>query len=176
MKHDDLAHALALELSAPWKNPGFITWENIEFPCGVQETAKGLTPAWFCRPDVYAIQATHTEGGWKPATFEVKVTRSDLLADLRAEKWRRYLRFSAHVHIVCPDGIAVASDMPDGLGLRVLYRDGSWKQVKRPKMNRAWELTPRDWHNLCLKARNPTPWERRMAPAAATDTPEDQTA
>ena len=174
MKHDELAHALALDLSAPHKNPGFITWENIEFPCSMQETSKGLIPAWACRPDVFAVQATHITSKWKPVTYEVKVSRADLLADLRSEKWRRYLRFSAYVRIAMPGWLVNPSELPDELGL-IAFGGRAWKTVKRGRLNKGWELTPRDWHNLCLRARNPTPWERRMTPAAVTDTPEDQT-
>ena len=149
--HDALASDLASFLGNPKKHSlGYLTWENVEF--------RTDNYGW-CRPDVYAIQATLSQKKWSPITFEVKVSRADLLADLRTEKWKRYLPFSARVAIAAPFGIVKPVDLPANLGLIQKEKNG-WVWVKRGQKNNDWELDSRAWMNLCLKTRNPSPYER----------------
>ena len=61
--------------------------------------------------------------------FEVKVSRSDFLADTKAGKWRRYTA-AGPVWFAVPAGLVEKSEVPDGAGLMTLDGRG-WRRVKR---------------------------------------------
>ncbi len=150
--HDPLAHDLALWLSCPRRNsPGFVTWENIEFP----DTGG--------RPDVYAITATLNPKRWSPVTYEVKVSVGDFHSDVNAGKWGKYQQFSAYVVFAVSERLAPQIDIPEGCGLIVRTANG-WVWNKRGRRNGGWKLTERQWMNLCLKGRNPSPYEHWNRP------------
>lgn len=67
--------------------------------------------------DVAAMRLSWT----RPLTtvYEVKVTRQDLLADLREEKWRRYLAVASRVVFAFPRGLAQAEELPHAVGVIV---------------------------------------------------------
>ena len=62
--------------------------------------------------------------------YELKVARSDLLGDLRREKWRAYLRHGA-VWFAFPAGLADPREIPLEAGVIVRRADG-WRQVRAP--------------------------------------------
>ena len=158
MKHDDLAHDLALWLSSPaHQSTGFLTWENIEF--STPDPKFGFIVSQ-CRPDVFAIYSTLQKAKWNPTTYEIKTSVADFQSDVRSKKWQKYLPFSAYVVFAVPELIADKIEVPPECGL-IVRRDLSWHKVKRGRKNKNWELTERQWMNLCLKRRNPSPWEIR---------------
>ncbi len=57
--------------------------------------------------------------------FELKISRSDLLADLRAEKWRAYLP-AAPVTFALPAGLADPREIPADAGL-LIRSDAGWR-------------------------------------------------
>ena len=63
--------------------------------------------------------------------YELKVARSDLLGDLRREKWRAYLRHGA-VWFAFPAGLADPREIPIEAGVIVRRADG-WRQVRAPR-------------------------------------------
>lgn len=145
--HDQLAHDLAMRLSTPPRGTarGRLTWENIEFP----DTERS-------RPDVFSIFASLDRKRWQPITFEVKATRADLLSDLRVGKWQRYWSFSSRIVFAVPKGICQPTDVPSEAGLIIRDING-WSWVRRGRNNKEWTLSERQWMNLCLKTRNPSP-------------------
>lgn len=147
--HDALAHDLAMWLSTPngYRVWGWLTWENIEFP------------GHKCRPDVFAMYATLSPQKWNPVTYEVKTSRADFLADVRAGKWESYRPFSAYVVFAVPDGLVHKSEIPKGAGLIVQNGPGVWVRIARGHRNPDWRLDEKLWMNLCLKGRNPSPFE-----------------
>ncbi len=66
---------------------GRITWT------GLSLHAKGEAGAWaLCKPDVFSIRSTSAEALLEPSVHEIKVSRADLLGDLKqADKRARYL-------------------------------------------------------------------------------------
>lgn len=146
--HNALAHDLAMWLSTPPRGTtrGRLTWENIAFP------------GYNVRPDVFSLVATLTRNKWCPVTYETKVSRADFTTELRTGKWRCYLPFSAYVYVACPEGLISPTELPIELGL-MIRRPATWVIVKKGKRNGAWKLDDRDWMNLCLKGRNPSPLE-----------------
>lgn len=82
------------------------------------------------RADVLMMQYTFKPT--KALILEVKVSRGDLLADLRANKWRKYLEVGA-VIFCFPLGMAYPHEIPKEAGIMV--RDElSWKIIRRPIM------------------------------------------
>lgn len=150
--HDELAHDLALWLSVPASRSGArgrLTWENIQFP---DER---------CRPDVFSLVATINPKRICPVTYEVKISRADLMADLRSGKWRKYLPFSAYVVIAMPYALVDEKEIPPELGIISRF-DTNWGVVRKGKRNDSWKFSDRHWLNLTLKGRNPSPYEISM--------------
>ncbi len=152
-KHDDLAHDLAMWLASPAQHSlGSLTWENFEMPDHTPGNYYG------CRPDVYAIKATLNPKKWNPTTYEVKTSVADFQSDVRSGKWEKYKPFSAYVVFAIPMKIMHKVDPPTGCGLIIRFKN-YWSRTIRGSRNKEWTLTDRQWMNLCLKARNPSPWE-----------------
>ena len=68
--------------------------------------------------------------------YELKVARSDLLGDLRREKWRAYLEHGA-VWFAFPQGLADPREIPIEAGVIVRRADG-WRQVRAPRPLPRW--------------------------------------
>lgn len=157
--HHALAHDLAVWLSTPARGTvrGRLTWENVEFP------------DHRVRPDVYSLVATLAPKKVCPATYEVKVSRADFTTEIRSGKWRTYLPFSAYIFVACLEGLVVETELPPELGL-IVRRAETWIVLQKGKRNPNWMLSERLWLNLCLKGRNPSPYEinqQRMIARAA---------
>ncbi len=148
--HDELSADLAAFLTCPGKafNHGRLTWRNIAFP--------GAN----CRPDVFSICATLIKDRWAPVTFEVKATRKDYLDDINKGKWKAYRAFSSRVVFACHEGVINIGDLPPGTGLIVRTPMG-WHWIRQGRQRKSWEITDRQWMNLCLKGRDASPRELR---------------
>lgn len=69
-------------------------------------------------PDVYSIRQTSAAGWLQPQVHEIKVTRADLLADLRlADKRAAYLAVAGAMYYVLAEGIGDADDVPPECGV-----------------------------------------------------------
>ncbi len=69
-------------------------------------------------PDVYSIRQTSAPGWLQPQVHEIKVTRADLLADLRlADKRAAYLAVAGAMYYVLAEGIGDADDVPPECGV-----------------------------------------------------------
>ena len=53
--------------------------------------------------------------------FEMKVSRSDFIAD---KKWQNYLKYCHTFSFVCPYGLITKDDIPNGIGVLWIYK---WK-------------------------------------------------
>jgi hypothetical protein len=77
------------------------------------------------RPDVYSIRHTTIEDGVEPIVHEVKVSRADLLGDLRkATKRAAYQALCSECWYVIREGIATADEIPPECGVLVPRADG----------------------------------------------------
>ena len=52
-----------------------------------------------------------------PTIYEVKVTRSDFLKDVRTEKYGKYLPFVSRFYYAIPRQLVSVKDLPEGIGL-----------------------------------------------------------
>lgn len=69
-------------------------------------------------PDVLSITRSYpAAGGYDVRIFEVKASRADFRADMRAEKWRRYLPASSRLYFAVPLGLVTPPDVPAEAGL-----------------------------------------------------------
>ncbi|MDP4299381.1 hypothetical protein [Leptothrix discophora] len=75
-------------------------------------------------PDVYSIRQTSAAAWLQPQVHEIKVSRADLLADLRlVDKRAAYLALAGALYYVLAEGIGDADDVPPACG--VLLARGS---------------------------------------------------
>ncbi len=81
---------------------------------------------------------------------EVKVSRSDLMADLRAEKWRAYLKVAA-VAFAAPASLSGILEIPTEAGL-ILRHGAAWKWARHPQYSAAPPPTPYLYRRLALTA------------------------
>lgn len=77
---------------------------------------------------------------WWPKTnttwiegFEIKVTRSDFLDDVRSGKYRRYLDYCDGFWFAVAEGVATASEVPQEIGFMVVRPDGTSRTYRRPR-------------------------------------------
>ncbi len=71
-------------------------------------------------PDVFSVRQTTVEAYLEPVIHEIKVRRSDLLADVkRADKRAAYLALAGECWYVLREGIGGADDVPDTCGVVV---------------------------------------------------------
>ena len=88
---------------------------------GVLEQTQGKTSWRMARPDVFSVRHTSVESYLQPMVHEVKVSRADLLSDLRhAAKRESYQWLSCEAYYVFPAGVAKPEEVPPEFGVWVL--------------------------------------------------------
>jgi hypothetical protein len=136
--HEALVARVALEM----RRAGRIVWRGLTLRAALDAPAEpaataapapdalpalGAAPAraasrrWaLTRPDVYSIRHTTREDAVEPVVHEIKVTRADLLSDLRhADKRAAYVALSSQCWYVLRAGIAEAAEIPPEFGVLV---------------------------------------------------------
>nr|WP_316641033.1 hypothetical protein [uncultured Roseateles sp.] len=134
---------LALKMAAQLMDAGRIVWRElslraqIEAPTApqVQEAsplwpdadaveARAKAPWRIARPDLFSVRNTSVEAYLQPLVHEIKVSRADLLSDLRHDAKRQsYQWLSCECHYVFPAGIAEADEIPEAFGIWLLHGD-----------------------------------------------------
>ena len=118
--HESLVERVALEMC----RAGRVTWRGLSLRAQVPHEDGNAT--WcIARPDVFSIRNTSVAQYVEPIVHEVKVRRSDLLADLRqAGKRAAYLDLGECWYVLGCDArgrcIASADEVPDTCGVLVL--------------------------------------------------------
>jgi hypothetical protein len=88
---------------------------------GTLEPAQVKTSWRMARPDVFSVRHTSVEAYLQPMVHEVKVSRADLLSDLRhAAKRESYQWLSCETYYVFPAGLAEPGEVPPEFGVWVL--------------------------------------------------------
>ena len=149
--HEALVERVAAEMG----RAGRIVWRGLSLRARV-DTPDDAT--WqMAIPDVFSIRHTTVEDYVEPIVHEIKVSRSDLLADLRRESKRAaYLSLSSECWYVVRAGIAEPDDLPPECGL-IAASDGGL-DVLRPAPRRAQRLPFAIWMALARA----TPVEGRL--------------
>ena len=135
--HEDLVERVAAEMT----RAGRLAWRGLSLRAKVGE-------AWaVAMPDVFSIRHTTVEAYLAPIVHEVKVSRADLLGDLRrAGKRAAYLELSSECWYVLRAGIARADEIPAECG--VLVADGAHLVVERPAPRRPMRMPFHLWMTL----------------------------
>ena len=87
------------------------------------------------RPDVFSVRRTSVEDYLQPMVHEIKVSRADLLSDLRhAAKRESYRWLSCETFYVLPVGVAEPHEIPEPFGVWLLHGpvDSGSLELARP--------------------------------------------
>lgn len=163
--HESLVARVALEM----QRAGRVVWRGLSlraplpgFAAAPKQPAPGETQhsdeppptptRWVtAMPDVFSIRNTTVEDYVEPVVHEIKVSRSDLRADLmRADKGLAYLALSGQCWYVLQRGIAQVEEVPAHFG--VIWADPQGLEVARSAPRRAMRLGFAVWMALA-KAR-----------------------
>jgi hypothetical protein len=90
-----------------------------------------LGSVWFHQPgivDVLAILKSWTNTSVR--IYEVKVSRSDFLADVNKGKYERYLDCCTQFYFAAPSGLIQKTELPKGCGLITRSDDRGWHVAK----------------------------------------------
>ncbi len=127
--HEQLVERVSREMT----RAGRLAWRGLSLRAKVGE-------AWaMAMPDVFSIRHTTVEAYLAPVVHEVKVNRSDLLADLRsAAKRAAYLQLASECWYVIRAGIAEPDEIPPECGVMVATEAAL--EVLRPAPRRAMQM------------------------------------
>jgi hypothetical protein len=165
--HETLVGRVAAEM----QRAGRIAWRGLSLraPLPAQQ-ADGATQWALAMPDVYSIRHTTVEDYTEPVAHEIKVSRADLLSDLRrADKGAAYLALSSQCWYVLRAGIASADEVPPAFG--VMFADEAGLSVARPAPRRAMRVPFAVWMALARATAVPVPDEEAQSLLAPVDTP-----
>jgi hypothetical protein len=139
--HEVLVERVALQM----QRAGRIVWRGLSLRARVGD---GEATAWaMAMPDVYSIRHTTVEAYLEPLVHEIKVTRADLLSDLRHEAKRvAYLALSSECWYVIRQGIAQPQEIPPDSGVLVASEAGL--EVARPAPKRPMQMSFGLWMAL----------------------------
>ena len=126
----DLTHdQLALDLAKHIRHRVVVT--SARMPVVITEVAIDGSWGQKGRLDVVAFRAFNSYTRVGLSGYEIKVSRADLLADLRAEKWRKYLPRLDRFYFAFPDGLAERDEIPPGPGVIIRLKGGGWRVIRR---------------------------------------------
>lgn len=106
--------------------------------------------------DVWTMRLSRSKP--RPTCYEVKVSRADFLADVRASKHRRYEPFVERCYFAAPSGMVDKREVPEGWGL-IVRGDNGWHSLKAP---RRLTIDPGRWRGLMMAvvlSLHPGPWQ-----------------
>jgi hypothetical protein len=128
-------------------------------------------------PDLFSIRPSSRDDRLEPEVHEIKVQRSDLLADLRRPaKGAAYLALAGACTYVLGEGVGSAEDVPPPFG--VMRAHGDALELLRPAQRRGVGIGLSTWLALaratpCAATDEPWPVPLQMALTAAPDGPDD---
>ena len=139
--HEALVERIATELT----RAGRLAWRGLSLRAKVGD-------AWaVAMPDVYSIRHTSVEAYLEPTVHEIKVSRGDLLGDLRkATKRAAYQALCSECWYVIREGIAAPGEIPPECGVMVAGEAGL--EVARAAPKRALRLPFGTWMALARAA------------------------
>lgn len=147
--HEALVERVAREM----QRAGRVVWRGLSLRAPVA-TADGATQWVMAMPDVYSIRHTTVEDYVEPIAHEIKVSRADLLSDLRKQaKAAAYLAVSSQCWYVLRQGIAQPQEVPEAYGVMLAGEAGL--EVARGAPKRAMTLPLAVWMTLARASPEP---------------------
>lgn len=149
----DAHEALVGRVACEMQRGGRIVWRGLSLRAPL--TQDDGTTAWaMAMPDVFSIRHTTLEDYAEPVVHEIKVSRSDLLADLRRPtKGAAYLALASQCWYVLRRGIAEPGEVPAAFG--VMLVDERSSEVARPAPQRLRRVPFAVW--MALARASPAP-------------------
>ncbi len=146
--------ALVARLAADMQRAGRVVWRGLALRAPLAQE-DGSTRWAIARPDVFSIRHTTQEDMTEPVVHEIKVSRADLLSDLRTPaKGAAYRALSSQCWYVLREGIAQPDEVPADYG--VLLAGASGLQLARPAPRRALRLPFAAWMALARSSPDAT--------------------
>lgn len=137
--HEDLVARVATEM----QRAGRIVWTGLRLRAPLVDAA-AATRWVVAMPDVFSIRHTTVENYLEPVAHEVKVSRADLLSDLRKPaKGQAYAALASQCWYVVREGIGSLDDVPKEFGL--MQAAGAGLEVLRPAPRRQVTLSFATW-------------------------------
>ena len=145
--HDALVQRVAQSLL----REGRLVWTQLQLRARLPGPADAAARWRLCRPDVFSIRNSTVAAYLLPVVHEIKVSRADLLADLRRQaKAAAYLAVASQCWYVLREGIAGADEVPPAYG--VIFASASGLDVARAAPRRALRLPLAVWMALARPA------------------------
>jgi hypothetical protein len=167
--HEALVALVAREM----QRAGRIVWRRLALRAPLDEPDGGKR--WvIAMPGVYSIRHTTVEAYVEPVVHEIKVSRADLLADLkRPDKGRAYLALGGECWYVVREGLCTVEEIPPDYGLIVACGTALDRlEVLRPAPRRPMTLGFALWMALArATAEWPLDDDAQRGLATAEDSP-----
>lgn len=145
--------ALVARVAQQMQRAGRIVWRGLALRAPLV-AEDGATRWVVAMPDVFSIRHTTVEDYVEPVAHEIKVSRADLLGDLRRpDKGRAYAALASECWYVLREGIGDADDVPPPFG--VMQAGPSALAVLRPPETRPMRLAFGTWMALVRQACEP---------------------
>ncbi len=155
--HEDLVQRVAQEM----QRSGRIVWLGLSLRAPLV-AEDGRTQWVMAMPDVFSIRASTVEDYLEPVVHEVKVSRADLLSDLRhAAKGQAYAALASQCWYVLREGIAQADEVPPLFGVLLARPEGL--EVLRPAPRRPMRVSLSVWMALARADAESAPEEAAQA-------------
>ena len=161
--------ALVEHVACQMQSAGRVVWRGLSLRAPLL-AEDGSTRWAMAMPDVFSIRHTTVEDYAEPVVHEIKVSRADLLCDLRhAAKGAAYLALGSQCWYVLKRGIATAEEVPAAYG--VMFADATGLEVARPAPRRAMRVPFAVWMALARAYAEPddsAPAQGLLGPADAS--------
>jgi hypothetical protein len=140
--HEDLVARVAADM----QRAGRLVWRGLTLRAPLVDE-QGATQWVMAMPDVFSIRQTTVESYVEPVVHEIKVSRADLLSDLRKPaKGQAYRALASQCWYVVRAGLAGLDDVPADFGLMEAGDGGL--TVLRPAPRRPMTLPLAAWMAL----------------------------
>lgn len=145
--------ALVEQVARAMQRDGRLVWRRLALRAPVPRPEGGVQ--WrVAMPDVFSIRQTTVEAYLAPVVHEIKVSRADLLGDLRVESKRAaYLGVGGACWYVIAEGIAEPDEIPASCG--VMVARGERLEVARAAPRRPVTMSLGVW--MALAKATPEP-------------------
>lgn len=138
-----------------------------------EPSPSGKPHRWrLARPDLFSVRRTSNPNYLHPVVHEIKVSRADLLSDLRHHAKRSsYQWLASECHYVFPHGLAEPQELPEELGVWVIHGDIETGRLEmlRPARHAPCTLPFDVWMALAKASPVRRPLERSQAELANAD-------
>jgi hypothetical protein len=163
----DAHEALVQRVATLMQREGRVVFTRlaVRVAAGAKADDASKTQWRIAQPDVFSLRNTPVETYAAPIVHEIKVSRADLLSDLRkAHKRQAYLSLASQCYYVLAEGIGSASDVPREFGVWILQ--GESFEIARPAPQTTERKLPYGvW--LALAKATPSPLDPDTATAQA---------